>query len=113
MRRFFANSARDPPNKLSITISDLRETPFFDSKSRDSFQRLGVLFNWISNQAGHATAAFLHHLLRTHAVAATVGAGFAAVLESSKLRHALASPEELSARGVEDIIKDLPPIYEV
>lgn len=114
MRRFFAGSARDPPKKLSITINDLIGTPLFDFQAMNSFQRLGILFNWISSQAGHATAAFLHHLLRTKPVADTVGVHFTAVLKNSRtLRAALATPEDLSARGVEDIIKDLPPIYAV
>lgn len=96
------------PFKLAISVRDLAETPFLSDDTVIAFQRLGVLFNWISSQATHATAAFLHHLLRSDITAASVRDRFEKTVKIPGLKLALAEPGNLSARAVEEMIKDLP-----
>ncbi|KAL8747906.1 MAG: hypothetical protein Q9190_000292 [Brigantiaea leucoxantha] len=110
-RKFFSMISRQSrSNRLSISIKELTETPFLTVEAMNQFQRLGVLFNWISSQAGHATAAFLHHLLRTDVAGASTQEHFVKIAGSSVLKQALDKPETLSARGVEDLISKLPPL---
>ena len=112
MRQFFSQMSKNSQSfKLSISIKELTETPFLSVDTMKSFQRLGVLFNWISSQASHATAAFLHHLLRSDMTDASVQDHFKKIVQMTDLNVALAEPENLSARAVEEMIRGLPPIH--
>lgn len=112
MRQFFSQISKNSQSfKLSISIKELTETPFLSVDAMKSFQRLGVLFNWISSQASHATAAFLHHLLRSDTTNASVQDHFKKIVQTTDLKVALAEPENLSARAVEEMIRGLPPIH--
>ena len=111
MRKFFSMISRQSrSNRLSISVKELTETPFLTVEAMNQFQRLGVLFNWISSQAGHAMAAFLHHLLRTDIAGASTQEHFVRIAGSSAFKQALDKPETLSAQGVEDLISNLPPL---
>ncbi|KAL8833119.1 MAG: hypothetical protein Q9176_008089, partial [Flavoplaca citrina] len=112
MRQCFSQiNKKTQPFRLAISIKELTETPFFSMSTMNSFQRLGVLFNWISSHASHATAAFLHHLFRSDIASTSVQEHFEQMIEMPDLKVALAEPENLSAQAVEDIIKGLPPIH--
>ena len=111
MRQFFSQMGKKSQAfKLSISIKELTETPFLSLETMHSFQRLGVLFNWISSHASHATAAFLHHLLRSNVTDMSVQEHFGKIVNMPGLKQALSEPENLSARAVEEMIKGLPPM---
>ena len=112
MRQYFSQMSKNSRSmKLSISIKELTETPFLSVDTMKSFQRLGVLFNWISSQASHATAAFLHHLLRSDMTDSSVQDHFKKIVQMTDLKVALAEPENLSASAVEEMIGGLPPIH--
>lgn len=112
MHKFFSQMSKNSQSfKLSISIKELTESPFLSIDAMKSFQRLGVLFNWISSQASYATAAFLHHLLRSDMMGASVQDHFKKIVQKTDLEVALAEPENLSARAVEEMIRGLPPIH--
>jgi hypothetical protein len=94
------------PKKLSISVKDLLDTPFLDARSLRDFQRLGTLFTWIEDKAAHAIAAFLHYL---HYIEKTEGGAperFIAIRKKPEMGGAMSSPEEMSAKKVEDLIKE-------
>jgi hypothetical protein len=94
------------PKKLSISVKDLLDTPFLDARSLRDFQRLGTLFTWIEDKAAHAIAVFLHYL---HGMAKTEGGAserFVAIRKRQGMGSAMSSPDEMSAKKVEDLIKE-------
>ncbi|RFU33800.1 hypothetical protein B7463_g2553, partial [Scytalidium lignicola] len=98
------------PKKLSISVKDLLNTPFLDAQSLRSFQRLGSLFTWIEDKAAHAIAAFLHFL---HCIEKTEGGAserFVTIRKRPEMSKVISTPEEMSAKKVEDLIKEFPPV---
>jgi hypothetical protein len=105
MRKFFSTTSS---YKLSLAIKELLETPFLEKQVLINFERLGVLFNWISSQAGHATAVFLHHLLRMDISATSTQERFSKVWEQLEVQEALRDPADTSAKKVEELTRLLP-----
>jgi hypothetical protein len=107
MRKFFS---RTRPFKLSISTKDLTGTPFLESETLRNFERLGVLFNWISSHAAHATAVFLHHLFRLETKAPSALDLFAELQSSPEIQQLIKDPADISAKNAEELIKRLPPL---
>jgi hypothetical protein len=96
--------------KLSLTINDLKVTPFLSEDGVQSFERLGVLFNWITSQASHTTAVFAHHLFRTDVPDVSVQEWFTELRGNPEISEILKDPADISAKKVDGMIKGLPPI---
>jgi hypothetical protein len=96
--------------KLSVTVSDLVDTPLLSAANLADFRRLGVLSNWIESQTGHAVAIFVHHLLRVDFGDCSPEEVFQRLRYDPGVKEALADPAKLSARDVELVIKSLPPL---
>ena len=94
--------------KLSISVKDLLESPLLSRDDASAFQRLGILFNWIASQGSSAIAAFLHHLLRKDHNHLSPKDHFLALCSEPTLQDALAEPEGLSSKQVEEIANHLP-----
>lgn len=96
--------------KLSLTMSDLTTTPFLSEATVESFQRLGILFNWIISQASHATAVFVHHLFRAKTNATSVQEIFKELRNVPEILEMLNDPADVSAKTAERMIRGLPPV---
>jgi len=93
------------PKKLSISVKDLLDTPLLDARSLRDFQRLGTLFTWIEDKAAHAIAVFLHYLHCMEKMEGVAPERFVAIRKRPEMAGAMSSPEEMSAKKVEDLIK--------
>lgn len=94
------------PKRLSISVKDLLDTPFLDARSLRDFQRLGTLFTWIEDKAAHAIAVFLHYLNGVEKTEGGASELFVAIRKRPEMGGAMSSPEEMSAKKVEDLIKE-------
>jgi hypothetical protein len=94
------------PKKLSISVNDLIGTPLLDARSLRDFQRLGTLFTWIEDKAAHAIAAVLHYLYCMEKTEGGAPERFIAIRKRPEMGGAMSSPEEMSAKKVEDLIKE-------
>ncbi|KAM6485348.1 hypothetical protein HDV62DRAFT_285697 [Trichoderma sp. SZMC 28011] len=94
--------------RLSLTITDLLDTPLLSAASLAGFRRLGPLFSWIESEAGHSIAVFVHYLLRLDVGKCPPDTQFRKLRERSEVKEALDDPGLLSARHVERLIKPLP-----
>lgn len=107
LRKYFSQRGS---YKLALTTNDLKVTPFLSEDDLHAFERLGVLFNWITNQASHATAVFVHHLLRSDIQGASVEQCFTELREELTVSDMLKDPADISAKKAEEMIRQLPPL---
>lgn len=120
------------PTSTSSTSHDgLAGTPFFHRDDLADFERLGPLFSWIADGAGHALALFLNWLLRCDGGEAdgkgAYGNGnggdgdkyrrfanaeerFVWLRRNPNLRLVFEDPRAVSPRFMEEHIKDLAPL---
>jgi hypothetical protein len=101
---------RFKPKKLSISVRELLDTPLLDAQSLRSFRRLGPLFTWIEDKAAHAIAAYLHYLFCFQSSTRSPIARFIEMRKKDEIETVMSSPEEMSAKKVEDLIKVFPPV---
>jgi hypothetical protein len=97
-------------NKLSISVKDLLDTPFLDTRSLKDFRRLGTFFTWIEDKAAYSIAGFLHSLQCIETTATDAPSRFLGLRTRHELREVIGSPEDMSAKKVENLIKILPTI---
>ncbi|KAI0387605.1 hypothetical protein F5Y04DRAFT_240600 [Hypomontagnella monticulosa] len=109
LRRYLArkNIAMDR-YRLSLSVADLLDTPFLSAASLADFKKLGPLFQWIEDEAGHAIAVFVHYMLRLDVGECAPDAQFKKLRERQEVEKALADPKALSVEVVRRSIEPLP-----
>ncbi len=109
LRKFFS---RRGSYKLSLTVNDLVQTPFLTPENLKSFERLGVLFYWISSQAAHATAVFVHHLFKLDVQGQSAQECFVELKNTFEIQQLLQDPADISAKKADEMINGCLPSKE-
>lgn len=107
-RRLVRRQKKAQHQKLSISVKDLLETPMLDVETFKAFQRLGGLFSWIDDQAGHAIAAFMHYLFRMETPYINASDRFVKIRTTPDMSEVMLDPGGVSAKRVDGLIKKFP-----
>ncbi|KIX06455.1 uncharacterized protein Z518_04431 [Rhinocladiella mackenziei CBS 650.93] len=104
-RRMVRRQKKTQHQKLSISVSDLLKTPMLDEETCNAFRRLGGLFSWIDDQAGHAIAAFMHYLFCMEVPEVDASDRFVSIRTTSDMSAVMLDPGGMSAKKVDSLVE--------
>jgi hypothetical protein len=111
-RRLVRRQKKAQYQKLSISVKGLLATPMLDEETFKAFRRLGGLFSWIDDQAGHAIATFMHYLFCIETPDINASDRFVKIRTTPDMSEVMLDPGEVSAKRVDGLIGKFPFFYQ-